>query len=64
MLAVVADDAVGKLLLSVCPVTIMLDEYHRAAAYVCCSIMLPRSNVVEVRELITSVLTLQVSKFF
>jgi hypothetical protein len=34
-------------------IVIIYDKYHRAAAYVCCSIALPRSNVVEVHELTT-----------
>ena len=42
-------DTVSELLLSVCTITIMSDTYHRAAAYVCCSIALLRSNVVAVQ---------------
>jgi len=40
-------------ILSVCQTGMMQDRYHRAAAYAYCIIVLPRSDVVEVRELIT-----------
>jgi len=38
---------------SVCLPAMMQDRYNSAVAYACCIIALPRSDVVEVRELIT-----------
>ena len=46
------NDAVIVLFSSVCTIVIIYDKYHRAAAYVFCSIALLRSDVVQVRELI------------
>jgi len=43
---------ISKPLSAFCATVIMKNECYRAAAYVCCSIALPRDDVVEVCELI------------